>query len=52
MDGDISVSGAMMSSLMLILTTGITGVKFCLLTKITGSLWLAIGDHFGLATLF
>lgn len=46
MDGDISVSGAVISSLLLLLTTGITGAKFCLLTKITGSLWLAMGDHF------
>lgn len=45
-DGDLSVTGAVMSALMLILTTGITGVKFCLLTKITGSLWMPMADHF------
>ncbi len=31
---------------MLILTTGITGAKFCLLAKITGSLWMPMTDHF------
>lgn len=46
LDGSISVPGAIMYSLMLIVTSGITGVKFCLLTKITGSLWLPMADHF------
>lgn len=46
LDGEISTAGAIMSSLMLVLTTGITGVKFCLLTKITGSLWTPMADHF------
>jgi hypothetical protein len=46
LDGEISTTGAIMSALMLILTTGITGVKFCLLTKITGSLWMPMADHF------
>lgn len=38
--------GALLSALILILTTGITGAKFCLLTKSTGSLWLPMADHF------
>lgn len=46
LDGEISAAGAMMYALMLILTTGITGLKFCLLTKITGSLWMPMADHF------
>lgn len=46
LDGEISTAGAIMSALMLVLTTGITGVKFCLLTKITGSLWMPMADHF------
>lgn len=45
-DGDMSVPGVMMSALMLVLTTGITGAKFCLLTKTTGSLWMPMADHF------
>ena len=46
LDGEINGVVATMSILMLFLTTGITGVKFCLLTKITGSLWMPMADHF------
>lgn len=46
LDGDMSAMGALLSALMLILTTGITGAKFCLLTRITGSLWMPMADHF------
>lgn len=46
LDGEISVAGATMSALMLVLMSGITGVKFCLMTKITGSLWMPMADHF------
>lgn len=44
--GEMSAAWAVMYAFMLILTTGITGVKFCLLTKITGSLWMPMADHF------
>ncbi len=46
LDGEMSPAGAMMYAFMLILTTGLTGAKFCLLTKITGSLWMPMADHF------
>lgn len=46
LDGEMSTASAVMSALMLILTAGITGAKFCLLTKITGSLWMPMADHF------
>ncbi|WP_101910814.1 CPBP family intramembrane glutamic endopeptidase [Marasmitruncus massiliensis] len=46
LDGEMSAAGAMMYALMLVLTTGITGVKFCLLAKISGSLWMPMADHF------
>lgn len=46
LDGELSAAGAVMYALMLILTAGIAGVKFCLLTKITGSLWMSMADHF------
>ena len=46
LDGEMSAVGTAMSVLMLVLTTGITGAKFCLLTKITGSLWMPMADHF------
>lgn len=45
-DGEISATVTMMSALILVLTTAITGAKFCLLTKITGSLWMPMADHF------
>lgn len=45
-DGERSLGGMFMMMLMLFFTTGITGAKFCLLTKITGSLWLPMADHF------
>ena len=42
----MSPMGAMMYAFMLVATTGMTGAKFCLLTKITGSLWTPMADHF------
>lgn len=46
LDGEISAAGATMTALMLVLTSGIAGAKFCLLTKISGSLWMPMADHF------
>lgn len=46
LDGEMSVVGTVLSALLLILTTGLTGMKFCLLTKITGSIWMSMADHF------
>ncbi len=46
LDGERSLPGTFMMMLMLVVTTGITGAKFCLLTKISGSLWLPMADHF------
>ena len=45
-DGNISPAGAAITALMLTLTAGLTGLKFCLLTRITGSLWMSMADHF------
>lgn len=45
-DGEKSLGGMFMMMLMLFFTTGITGAKFCLLTRISGSLWLPMTDHF------
>ena len=46
LDGEISPMGMILTAIILALTTGITGAKFCLLTKITGSLWMPMADHF------
>lgn len=45
-DGERSLGGMFMMMLMLFFATGITGAKFCLLIKISGSLWLPMTDHF------
>jgi membrane protease YdiL (CAAX protease family) len=45
-DGEITPMGMIPTVIILVLTTGITGAKFCLLTKITGSLWMSMADHF------
>ncbi len=46
LDGESSPMGAFMSALLLVVTSAITGLKFSLLTKISGSLWLPMADHF------
>ncbi len=45
-DGMIGVSGFIANMVMLIITSGIIGFKFCLLTKMTGSLYMGMSDHF------
>lgn len=45
-DSDMSLNGAIMNSIFLIVTTGLAGFKFSMLVKITGSLWMAMADHF------
>lgn len=45
-DGIIGVSGLIANMIMLIITSGIIGFKFCLLTKMTGSLYMGMSDHF------
>lgn len=45
-DGERGLSGMFMMMLTLFFSTGITGAKFCLMTKISGSLWLSMTDHF------
>ncbi len=45
-DGMIEVSGLLVNMIMLIVTSGIIGFKFCLLAKMTGSLYMSMSDHF------
>lgn len=45
-DGMIGVRGLLVNMVMLIVTSGIIGFKFCLLTKMTGSLYMSMSDHF------
>lgn len=45
-DGDISAFGLFMNCLILILSSAVVGFKYGLITKITGSGFMAMGDHF------
>jgi len=44
--GTISSGGLIANILMLTVTSGLIGFKFSLLTKMTGSLYMGMGDHF------
>lgn len=45
-DGLSSAGGMAANIMMLVITSGLGGVKFALLTRMTGSLYMAMGDHF------
>lgn len=45
-DGTTSMEGMIANIIMLVVTSALVGFKFALLTKITGSLYMAMGDHF------
>ena len=45
-DGDMSMGGFIANSLMLIGTSALVGFKFALIGKLTGNLYMAMGDHF------
>lgn len=45
-DGELSAQRAVMLAFMLVIPAGLMGVKLCMLTKITGSLWMPMADHF------
>lgn len=46
LDGNMQMGMFIVAALMQILLTGLMGIKLCLLVKITGSLWMAMADHF------
>lgn len=45
-DGMSSMGGMIANMIMLVVTSGLVGFKFAMLTRITGSLYMAMGDHF------
>ena len=45
-DGTMSSGGCAANSLMLIVTSALVGFKFAMMTKLTGNLYMAMGDHF------
>lgn len=45
-DGTMSLGGCIANIIMLVVTSTLVGFKFAMLTKMTGSLYMAMGDHF------
>lgn len=45
-DGISGLNGMIANVIMLVVTSGLVGFKFALLTKMTGSAYMAMGDHF------
>lgn len=45
-DGQMNLPQTAVAALILMITTGLAGAKFCLLGKITGSIWMSMADHF------
>ena len=45
-DGISSMEGTIANIIMLVVTSGLVGFKFALLTKMTGNLYMGLGDHF------
>lgn len=45
-DGTMSTGGFVANSIMLIATSALVGFKFAMMTKLTGNLYMAMGDHF------
>ena len=45
-DGTMSYKGFIANAIMLVVTSSLVGFKFALMTKLTGSLYMAMGHHF------
>lgn len=45
-DGTMSIGGFIANMIMLVCTSTLVGFKFAMMTRITGSLYMAMGDHF------
>ena len=45
-DGTLSTGGFAANSIMLMVTSALVGFKFAMMTKLTGNLYMAMGDHF------
>ncbi|MBQ8404164.1 MAG: CPBP family intramembrane metalloprotease, partial [Clostridia bacterium] len=46
LDGTMSMGGFIGNSIMLITTSYLVGFKFAMMTKLTGNLYMAMGEHF------
>lgn len=45
-DGTMSLGGFIANSIMLVITSSLVGFKFAMMNKLTGNLYMAMGDHF------
>jgi membrane protease YdiL (CAAX protease family) len=45
-DGSQSMAGAFMAGLILVVTSTLLGIQYCMLYKLTGSLWAGMAAHF------
>ncbi|WP_313579585.1 CPBP family intramembrane glutamic endopeptidase [Lacrimispora sp.] len=45
-DGNQSMAGAFMAGLILVVTSTLLGIQYCMLYKLTGSLWAGMAAHF------
>ncbi len=45
-DGNQSMAGAFMAGLLLVVTSTLLGIQYCMLFKLTGSLWAGMAAHF------
>lgn len=45
-DGNQSMTGAFMAGLILVVTSTLLGIQYCMLYKLTGSLWAGMAAHF------
>ena len=45
-EGESSLTGLIVNSLILVASSALVGLKFTMLTSLTGSLYFAMGDHF------
>ncbi len=46
LDGEQSVMGALMSGILLVTTSTLLAIQFCMLLKVTGSIWAGMAAHF------
>ncbi len=46
LDGEQSAMGALMAGLLLVTTSTLLAIQFCMLLKLTGSLWAGMAAHF------
>ena len=45
-DGEQSAMGALMSGILLVVTSALLGIQYCMLNRVTGSIWAGMAAHF------